>query len=388
MTEFLTVFIKLFGFNSVYDYTSTFASGLLTEDQSANLIISVNALIPELKKYYHSREFNLSKQIETTERCVGLLKKCLDLSHILYETVRIKGLTHLRLISPEIIVMSYIRQMDGLMICAASNEETLEAQELWKRADKKVLHLQVKGVTLPDPVEKFYVRHQDGRKDFLFQNINIQHQVIDRCVALRDQPILKLGGMVPLHVGRNPVRGVRRCTVNTTPPLIGKFNSDDSCIDLSLSETIGEYGKLEMLLFNAFLSDFELDDKVSFNGFEFNSALCYAQLYFNHCVFEMKFSAVNEANIGFEGFYSADCRIDWRSGDESTIFLRCSRDLMSATNIIMSDDQKRNSVDFSRISSVFAILKPQDSPISIQVKSYGTIMLSKDALCGHLYSLC
>jgi len=114
--DYANQIVTILGFTGLNDYTSGFKISLLNEVHRQK----INETIPEFKKLFLQRDFNLSRfgdKLLTNEQTLGFIKKLLTILDISFEIFRNKNCNWLRLKSQNIILQKYIMDISKMSTC-------------------------------------------------------------------------------------------------------------------------------------------------------------------------------------------------------------------------------------------------------------------------------
>lgn len=136
-------FLPIFGIKSICDFQTIISYNDLSKN--ADFLANINSIIPELKKLFTVREFNLHKydnKIKTIQQSIGIFKKCLQLLNINFTIETRKNVKYMRLTEKNILLGKYIEMSDfrdfdiESKILAIKQKSVITQQEVYKNIKK------------------------------------------------------------------------------------------------------------------------------------------------------------------------------------------------------------------------------------------------------------
>lgn len=388
-TMFLREFVKLFGFNSLTDYTTTFTAHLLTSEEASSLLTAITDRVDDLAQHFNSRDMNLDKlkhknpktpTEKPAERALGILKKCLDAAFIPYEIFRKNNLSSMRLIPIKNIVMSYIRQMDNAYVIRhADEDETVRARLIWENAPKEG-----NGLDQVVPVEPLLVWIDTREPDcFKFQVTQTQTIIKNNPGPLSEQFDIDLTELFSLNATNRiiAIDGVESGMIRTNYYRETDDFSCRNCYLISEPEQIVLHRRNDASLnTECMLKNFKGGPVINVNDTTLDTSKCYVDMGFNHAVYELEVLEGNEYVEGFHLVGLPNDAVSWaRTGNVFRPVISADFNVESSLEgFLITDEQKTHCLNFSRIPYIYAVLKPGlTTPLKIVARNYNVVTVSK-----------
>ncbi len=115
--EFLNRFVKVFGFSGLNDYKTSISHNDFT-DKEKEFLKKVNDMIPEVRKLYSISHFNLARknyQVDNIQLAMCVLRKCMQISNVGFESYRKNNLHHMRIIPPNSALIEFIKNIEKVV---------------------------------------------------------------------------------------------------------------------------------------------------------------------------------------------------------------------------------------------------------------------------------
>ncbi len=109
------IMLPIYNIKSLVDYDKSIS--LVELNKTNNLLINLNNILPNFKKTFPVKDFNLHKtnnKIESVTQSLSVLKKALFIASVPHECITKHGVTYLRLLSQNNILYNYINKMSEI----------------------------------------------------------------------------------------------------------------------------------------------------------------------------------------------------------------------------------------------------------------------------------
>ncbi len=174
--------LPIFNIQSIIDYKSKVSLNNIR--QNKNIINDLNDNLDEIKTIFRVKEFNFHKtqnKVKSYTQAFALLKKCLDICNIPYDTIQEGKHNNLRLIEKNILLENYIKyqkmsdiRFSDLKEIVLNNSKTLVYKELLENIKKEEsieFFVPLFKCTKHDKNNQIYI-HLDHWQHFTFDNLN------------------------------------------------------------------------------------------------------------------------------------------------------------------------------------------------------------------------
>jgi len=134
------ILLPIYGIKDITDYQSKVSLNDLKKNP--NILLDLNKHLDVLKENFHAKDFNFHKtnnKVQTLTQAMGILKKCLEATNIMYEIINISKINHLRLIPKNNILDQYINMKKTTNFSEIRENKTELMQNLKKIEYSKIL---------------------------------------------------------------------------------------------------------------------------------------------------------------------------------------------------------------------------------------------------------